>query len=194
MEHLFCMDAAQRLTQAKAYRINCGLKGILTQGTLFDAADQKSESSERKSGMIGQDTIRLLRECDAGVKMGVEAIDEVLGYVRSGDLGSCLKDCQEEHIRLEDEIQDLLDRYHDDGKEPNLMAKGMSWVKTNVKLAMDDSDRTIAGLMTDGCNMGVKSLNQYLNQYGAAEEKAKDITKKLIKIEEKLVKEIRDFL
>ena len=31
--------------------------------------------------MIEQDTIRLLRECDAGVKMGIAAIDEVLSDV-----------------------------------------------------------------------------------------------------------------
>lgn len=144
--------------------------------------------------MIEQDTIRLLRECDAGVRMGVEAIDEVMEYVRSSDLAGCLRDCREKHVRLEDEIRELLDSYHDEGKEPNPMAKGMSWVKTNMKLAMNDSDKTIAGLMTDGCNMGVKSLNKYLNQYEAADEKTKDITKKLIKVEEKLVKDIRDFL
>lgn len=144
--------------------------------------------------MIEQDTIRLLRECDAGVRMGVESIDEVLEYVRSDELRDCLRDCRDEHVRLEDEIRELLDRYHDEGKEPNPMAKGMSWVKTNMKLAMNDSDKTIAGLMTDGCNMGVKSLNKYLNQYEAADERTKDITKKLIKLEEKLVKDIRDFL
>ena len=31
--------------------------------------------------MISPDTIKLLRECDAGIKMGVSSIDEVLGYV-----------------------------------------------------------------------------------------------------------------
>ena len=28
--------------------------------------------------MVEQDTIKLLRECDAGVKMGISSIDEVL--------------------------------------------------------------------------------------------------------------------
>ena len=74
------------------------------------------------------------------------------------------------------------------------MAKSMSWVKTNVKLVMNESDETIADLMTDGCNMGVKSLNKYLNQYKAADEKTKDITKQLINVEEKLVVDIRPFL
>ena len=74
------------------------------------------------------------------------------------------------------------------------MAKGMSWMKTNVKLVMNESDHTIADLMTDGCNMGVKSLHKYLNQYRAADEKSKDITKRLINIEEKLTLDIREFL
>lgn len=124
--------------------------------------------------MIEPDTIKLLRECDAGIKMGVASIDEVLDYVQDATLGKCLADCKDEHNKLKDEIQTLLDEYHDDGKEPNPMAKGMSWIKTNVKLGMDGSDKTIADLMTDGCNMGVKSLNRYLNQYKAADEKTKD--------------------
>ena len=33
--------------------------------------------------MISPDTIKLLRECDAGIKMGVSSIDEVLGYVHA---------------------------------------------------------------------------------------------------------------
>ena len=36
--------------------------------------------------MIEQDTIKLLRECDAGVKMGITSIDDVLEYVDSNDL------------------------------------------------------------------------------------------------------------
>ena len=144
--------------------------------------------------MIEPDTIKLLRECDAGIKMGVTSIDEVLDYVHDKKLAKCLVDCKDEHNKLKEEIQVLLDKYHDDGKEPNPMAKGMSWMKTNVKLVMDESDETIADLMTEGCNMGVKSLSKYLNQYKAADEKTKDITKRLINAEEKLVVNVRPFL
>ena len=120
--------------------------------------------------MVEQDTIKLLRECDAGIKMGVSSIDEVLGNIKSDKLRRALKACRDEHVQLQDEIQVLLDEYHDDGKEPNPIAKGMSWIKTNVKMGMDESDHTVADLMTDGCNMGVKSLSRYLNQYAAASE------------------------
>ena len=74
------------------------------------------------------------------------------------------------------------------------MAKGMSWIKTNVKISLDDSDNTIADLITDGCNMGVKSLNKYLNQYKAADEQSKKIAKKLIDLEHDLTIDIRKYL
>lgn len=144
--------------------------------------------------MIEQDTIKLLRECDAGVKMGISSIEDVLDNVEDKKFEKLLTDCKSEHEKLDKEIQELLQRYHDDGKEPAIMAKSMSWMKTNMKLAMEDSDATVADLMTDGCNMGVKSLNKYLNKYEGADEVSKDIAKRLINLEEKLTIDIREFL
>lgn len=144
--------------------------------------------------MIESDTIKLLRECDAGIKMGIAGIDDTLEYVDHEPFRKVLMDCRNKHEKLKEEIQELLEKYHDKGKEPTPMAKGMSWIKTNVKLVFNESDSTIAELLTDGCNMGIKSLNQYLNQYQAADEKTKDIAKKLISQEKKLVEEIREYL
>ena len=144
--------------------------------------------------MIEQDTVKLLRECDAGIKMGVSSIDDVVNRVQDAEFRSCLSQCKREHEELKSQVQELLDQCGDEGKEPNPVAKGMSWMKTSVKMAMDASDSTIADLMTDGCNMGVKSLNRYLNQYEAASERTKDITKRLINLEEQLTVDIRKFL
>lgn len=144
--------------------------------------------------MIEQDTIKLLRECDAGIKMGIASIDDVLAHVDSSDLKQKLTNCKQEHDQLKGEVQQLLDRHGDEGKNPNPIAKGMSWMKTTVKLGMEDTDATIADLMTDGCNMGVKSLNRYLNQYKAADEVSKDITKRLINLEQQLTTDMRQYL
>lgn len=144
--------------------------------------------------MIEQDTIKLLRECDAGIKMGIASIDDVLDYVYAEKLKEKLIRCKAGHEALQKEIQSMLDTYHDEGKDPNPMAKGMSWIETRMKLAMNESDHTIADLMTDGCNMGVKSLGRYLNQYKAASEEAKDITKRLIALEDQLSVELRGYL
>ncbi len=144
--------------------------------------------------MVEQDTIKLLRECDAGIKMGISALDEVMGYAHSSDMRKYLQDSTKENQRLQTDLQDVLADYHDNGKEPNPIASGMSWLKTNVKLKMNESDSAIAELMTDGCNMGIKSLSRYMNQYKAADERSKGIAKRLIKAEEKLSQNMRQFL
>ena len=144
--------------------------------------------------MVEQDTIKLLRECDAGIKMGVTSIHDVYEHINSQKLRDILNASKDQHDELDKELQELLGSYNDEGKNPNPIAKGMSWMKTTVKLGMDDSDKTVADLMTDGCDMGVKSLNRYLNQYEAADEKSKNICKRLIKLEEELRAQMQEFL
>ena len=144
--------------------------------------------------MVEQDTIRLLRECDAGIQMGIASIQDVLGAVRSQRLKTLLTDCRTQHDKLGTELQSMLVQYGDEGKSPNPIAKGMSKMKTGMKLGLEETDATDADLITDGCNMGVKSLNRYLNQYKAADEPSKDIAKRLINLEEKLAVDIRSYL
>ena len=144
--------------------------------------------------MVEQDTIKLLRECDAGIKMGISSIDEVLEYVSDRQLKNILIDSKGENEKLQNDLVKVLADYGDDGKEPNPVAKGMSWLKTNVKLKADGSDSMIAELMIDGCNMGIKSLCRYMNQYQAADQRSKDIAMRLVSAEDKLTDDMRRFL
>ena len=144
--------------------------------------------------MVEQDTIRLLRECNAGVKMGIASMKEVVDKIQSPAFRQILVEIRHQHDEMDREIQQLLEQYQEEGKEPNPMATSMSWMKTNAKLMIKPSDQTIADLMTDGCNMGVKSLHKYLNEYAAADERSKAITKKLVNLEQKLAVDIRAYL
>ncbi len=144
--------------------------------------------------MIEQDTVKLLRECDAGVRMGTSSIEDVLPYVRDEKLREHLEQCLGEHRQLGSEIERELGRFHDEGKQPNPLAQKSAQAMTKAKLVLTGSDKTIADMMTDGCDMGVKSLNKYLNEYGAAEERAKDIAKKLIMQEKKLADGVMSYL
>ena len=144
--------------------------------------------------MIENDTVRLLRECDAGIRMGVDSINEVIDKVKGDSLRETLLRCREDHESLADELRGMLDECHDGGKKPNPVAKSMSWIKTNVEMTFDRSDETIASLMTDGCNMGVKSLSRYLNQYAAADEQSKSIAKRLISLESDVAVSLRSEL
>ncbi|MGN1197445.1 MAG: hypothetical protein ACI4TA_07585 [Acetatifactor sp.] len=140
------------------------------------------------------DSIKLLRECNAGIKMGVSSLDDMMKYVQSEDLRTLLQKSKATHTRLGNTTHEYLNEYHDSGKEPAVMAKVMSKMKANIKLDEDGPDSTVADLITDGCNMGVKSLYRYLNQYPAAEEKIKKLTREVADAEETLTRELRDYL
>ncbi len=144
--------------------------------------------------MENRDTVCLLKECNAGSKMAVSSINDVLDKVKSADMKQLLTESKSHHEKLCDEIHTLLSRHDSEEKDPNPIAKGMSWMKTNVKLTMDASDATVADLMTDGCHMGVKSLHKYLNEYQAADHTSKDICNRLIDIEEQLCKGLESYL
>lgn len=144
--------------------------------------------------MVNQDTIYLLKECDSGTKMAVSTIDDILSKVSNTDLKKILEETKSHHQKLGNDLHSLLLKNHSEEKDPNPMAKSMARFKTSVKMSLDGSDRTIAELITDGCNMGVKSLHKYLHQYKAADHSAKDICHRLIDIEEKLGMKLQDYL
>ncbi len=143
---------------------------------------------------VNTDTVELIKECDAGVKTAVKSIDEVLDTVVDNDMKKMLVENKKDHEKIQNEIDKLLDKYNKEGKEPSPMAKAMSWTKISIKIMTDKSDKTVADLITEGCNMGIKTLNKYKNQYEKADKEAVNIAEKLIQLEEQLAFKLRQFL
>jgi hypothetical protein len=144
--------------------------------------------------IMEDDTIKLLRECNAGIKMGVSSLDDVLEHVRDEELRKLLAKSKETHTRLGNTTHEYLEEYHDEGKEPGMMAKMMSKMKSDVMLGVDEQDDRVADLITDGCNMGIKSLHRYLNRYTAADDKVRKLARDVAEAEETLVKDLRAYL
>lgn len=145
--------------------------------------------------MENADTIKLLQECDSGTKMAVTSIEEVLDKLQDKKLIDLLNESKRHHEKLGNDLHELLREYRAEDKDPSLMAKSMSWFKTNMKVGMsEDSDTEAARLMTDGCDMGIKSLHKYLNQYKEANHAAKAICSRLINIEETLRSDLQIYL
>ncbi|MBR7060350.1 MAG: hypothetical protein IKI34_01250, partial [Eubacterium sp.] len=88
------------------------------------------------------DTVKLLRECDAGIKMGLSSIEEVAFQVKDKKMRDMLDECKRRHEVLSIEVGALLDEHSDSGKNPNPMAKSMSFIKTNVKMLAKPTDET----------------------------------------------------
>lgn len=144
--------------------------------------------------MQKQDTCQLLKECNSGIKMAVDALEEVLPNVKNEDLKKKLTSCLKEHKKLGDETHALLLQNHAPDEEPSMMAKSMSWIKTNLKMSVNPGDDTIANLISTGCDMGVRTLNKYLNECSNASAQAKTLVKKVIQSEESLSVDMRAYL
>ena len=79
--------------------------------------------------MENTDTIKLLQECDAGIKMAIASIDEVLEKICNVDMKQLLEESKKHHEKLKTDIHFLLESYRSEEKDPNPIAKGMSWMK-----------------------------------------------------------------
>ena len=66
--------------------------------------------------------------------------------------------------------------------------------KVRFRNSVRPGDETVADLIVDGCNMGVKSLTRYQNQYPAASGHARALAGQLIDAEEQLSNELRRYL
>ena len=143
---------------------------------------------------MSNDTVKLLRECNAGCKSATNSMEQVLRYLDNEDLKMLIDEYNDKHIKLGDECHQMLNELDEEEKDPDKMAKTFSWISTEVKLMMDDNSQKIAELMIDGCNMGIKSLSKYINQYKNASNESVDLAKRLIKIEQEFMNELLKYL
>ncbi len=139
-------------------------------------------------------TLELLRECDAGTKTAMNSIREVLGNINSAALRKALTDSLNKHEYIKNEIDAILCRMSEEGKEPNPMARMMSWMKINMQLLEKPDDKTVAKLMFDGCNMGIRQVSSYLNDFTEADSRSREIAERLIATEDELAGALREYL
>lgn len=144
--------------------------------------------------MQNDDSYKLLRECSAGLKTAIASIEELSPYVKDAKLGEILKNSRTEHRKLADTVDGMLAATDSESKEPNPMTKSMSWLKINAEMSFNPTAAQAASLMTDGCDMGIKSIHKYINKYPTASEETKGMARSIGELEERLGKDMRPFL
>lgn len=141
-----------------------------------------------------RDTVLLLRECDAGVKMALGSFDHVEPSVAGEKMRQTLNIYRRKHEDIGETIATLLAKLHGDEKEPEAMAVAFSWITTEMKLMLHGDDKQVAKLMMNGCNMGIQSVSEYLNKYPAASEESRKAAEELVRTEEAFMKDMEQFL
>lgn len=143
---------------------------------------------------MNEDTIKLLKECNSGCKSATNSMEQVQSFIGDEKLKSIIDRYNKMHIKIGDECHQLLNDCNEDEKDPNVLAKAFSWISTEMKLMVNDDSHKIADIMIDGCNMGIKSVSEYINKYKAASKESSDLAKNLVKIEQDFMNELLAFL
>ena len=133
-------------------------------------------------------------ECNSGIKMGYNSINSVVNHAQSKKLEKILNSCKDRHAVLGDRTHKALLSVNGNTTPPHAFAQAMADIKVKTIVSMKGTDKAIADVMTDGCNMGIKSIYKYLNQYKNASSEAKEIANDLISAEQELRTDLRNYL
>ncbi len=141
-----------------------------------------------------EQTVVLLKECNAGCKMAINSMERLKEYVKNASLNELLEEYKKQHRELEEESARLLEESGETQKQPDLMASAFSWLTTELKMMVQDDSTQIAKILMNGCNMGIQSVSECMNKCREASHASISMAKKLVKCEEKLMEDVKKFL
>ena len=98
---------------------------------------------------VSQDTVELLKECDAGCKMAIDSMEQIAKYVSDDQLKTIIQKYNGAHIKMEEDIHRMLNNIGAEGQDPNPIAKASSWLQSEVKMMMNCDAKQAANLLTD---------------------------------------------
>lgn len=143
---------------------------------------------------MNQDTKSLLSACGAGAQMAVGAMDGAVKRVKDARLRELLTQSIAAHESLGAKAEGLLEQAGAAPAQPGTMAKSMSWLKTNWVMMKRPGDAGAAELVTEGCDMGVRTLARTKNQSLGATNEAKELAGQLMRHERELSRQLSEFL
>ena len=143
---------------------------------------------------MNRDSIRLLQECHYGAQMAVSGIDAIMEDVQSNAMREHLETCLRLHETVRKDAAEILNRAGQKAKTPSPMTRKMAQMRSDMRMSVHPTDSKAAVLMTDGCHTGTKMLAKQLNRRSAADVQARELTRRLIGIEDRTVVGLRPYL
>ena len=100
--------------------------------------------------------------------------------VSDQELWKDITESYEKHQELDAKIKKTLSAMEEEGKRTgkkwHLPGHGMS---TEMRMLAKGGDKEAASIVTDGCNMGIKTICGYKNQYSGASKAVMEIADEL---------------
>lgn len=143
---------------------------------------------------MNEDSIQLLKEVDSGCLMAINSLHQMEEYEMPKEQNAMITRYIAKHDELQKEASRMLHDNHETDKQPGMMASAMSWLTTEMKLMLHENTREISKIMMNGCNMGIQSIREQMSKYKGAEEDAIKLANKLIKLEEDMFSDAKEFI
>ena len=144
--------------------------------------------------MQREDTAKLLEKVDAGCQMAIESFEQIYRFDVPKDLEQLLRKFEQKHRDLQKRAATMLKEYGGDEAKPNPVSTAMSWITTEAKMKLNGDNTQVAKLMMDGCNMGIQTVGENISKYGNASEDSKKLAEELIRVEERFMSEVKEYL
>jgi len=125
--------------------------------------------------------------------MGCEGIDAVEKHAEQKLLEELRRE-RNEYESVRSDADQMIRRGGDEPEGTGMMAKMSADMMTAGQMLMDDSRGKIAEMMIQGTTMGIVKTIRHLNDYEGNDEEARDLGKRLLKLQEENVEKMKAYL
>lgn len=138
--------------------------------------------------------INTLDELNKGCSMGMTALSFILEKEEENDFRKILSNQYKEYEDLSKRIGELYKEYSEDELHTtSQMEKIMTWYGIKKETILDNSISKTAELLINGTNMGIIEGRKLINNK-KVDKKVHKICSEYIKVQEKYLEELKDFL
>lgn len=143
---------------------------------------------------MNEDSIKLIKEVDSGCLMAINSLHQMEEYEMPKEQNAMITRYIAKHDELQKEASRMLHNNNETDKQPSMMASAMSWLTTEMKLMIHENTSEISKIIMNGCNMGIQSIREQMTKYKTASEEAVKLANKLIKLEEDMFSDAKEFI
>ena len=142
----------------------------------------------------GHEDIDFLQCIYKNAEMGIIGIDNVINKVKDDKLKEFLKKERNEYDRICEEARLMLKKAEKPLETIGLMSKMSTKMMTDMILFREDRGEIVVKMMLEGTNKGIIEIVEKINAYNNSDSKIMNLAKKLKKILENNIEELKKFL
>ena len=137
---------------------------------------------------------QLLDEIYKGCQMGLDALKEMIPKVDSKDLAADLNEHQKDLLELQNKALKAASSKKNTVKSPGTMEKLMVKGSTKLQTMVRSTPSHFADMLIKGSNMGITTIQKFLNDASDVKDEIKKLAKQFIQLEQANIEKMKPYL